>query len=327
MKFFNKPIDLGIFAVALLAFSFSGAHAEASAVAARVNDTVITRAEVDEQVQQVMARMAMMVSPEYEDAIRKRVEDDVMERLITETLLRQRVKAEGIEVGDAEVEEFIAGLRTQLPPDTTMEQQLAAAGMSVEELRRQVKEDMAIQKLLESKIPGGLEPSDEEIVAFYNTNRDEFFTRPALATASHILVSTQDARSDEARRAAREKIDTIRAAILAGADFAEQAKAHSACPSGQQGGDLGQFPRGQMVPTFEDAAFTQEIGQVGPVVQTEFGLHLILVSDRTEGEVVALEEVRTDIAGHLENEKKQQAVEAYILKLREDATVEIVAAD
>ena len=86
--------------------------------------------------------------------------------------------------------------------------------------------------------------------------------------ASHILVKTENEASE------------LLSQIKAGKDFAELAKAHSDCPSGQQGGDLGFFTRGRMVKEFEDAAFSMETGQVSEPVGTQFGFHLIKVTDK-----------------------------------------------
>ena len=92
----------------------------------------------------------------------------------------------------------------------------------------------------------------------------------ATASARHILVKTQ------------EKCEDIKTQIENGTDFAEMAKAHSQCPSGQQGGDLGQFSPGQMVKEFDDVVFSGEQGKIHGPVQTQFGFHLIEISSRTE---------------------------------------------
>ena len=92
----------------------------------------------------------------------------------------------------------------------------------------------------------------------------------ARATARHILVATQ------------EECEDIKQQIENGADFAEMAKEHSQCPSGQQGGDLGEFSSGQMVKEFDQIVFSEEIGKVHGPVQTQFGYHLIEITSRSE---------------------------------------------
>jgi parvulin-like peptidyl-prolyl isomerase len=93
-------------------------------------------------------------------------------------------------------------------------------------------------------------------------------------TASHILIGfgADSARSEEE---AKTQIEALKAEIAGGADFAALAAEHSDCPSSAQGGDLGSFGRGMMVPEFEQAAFALETGKVSDVVQTDFGYHLI----------------------------------------------------
>ena len=90
------------------------------------------------------------------------------------------------------------------------------------------------------------------------------------ATARHILVETTA------------QCDTIKSEIENGADFAEMAKQHSLCPSGEQGGDLGEFYPGQMVPEFDKVVFSAELGKVHGPVQTQFGYHLIEITSRSE---------------------------------------------
>jgi len=92
----------------------------------------------------------------------------------------------------------------------------------------------------------------------------------AKAATRHILVKTQ------------EQCEEIKGQIEAGADFAEMAEEHSECPSGQQGGDLGEFGPGQMVAEFDQVVFSEEIGKVHGPVQTQFGFHLIEITSRTE---------------------------------------------
>ena len=92
----------------------------------------------------------------------------------------------------------------------------------------------------------------------------------ATAAARHILVETED------------QCNELKTQIEAGADFVELAKEHSQCPSGQSGGDLGQFSPGQMVKEFDEVVFSAEIGKVHGPIQTQFGYHLIEITSRTE---------------------------------------------
>jgi len=92
----------------------------------------------------------------------------------------------------------------------------------------------------------------------------------ATASARHILVDTE------------EKCEEIKTQIEGGTDFADAAKEHSSCPSGQQGGGLGEFSPGQMVPEFDSVVFSEELGKVHGPIKTQFGYHLIEITDRTD---------------------------------------------
>ncbi len=91
----------------------------------------------------------------------------------------------------------------------------------------------------------------------------------AKARARHILVSTNEA------------CENLKTQIEGGSDFAELAKEHSSCPSGKQGGDLGEFGPGQMVPEFDKVVFNEEVGKVHGPVKTQFGYHLLEITSRT----------------------------------------------
>ncbi len=101
---------------------------------------------------------------------------------------------------------------------------------------------------------------------------------PSSIRASHILLMYKGSMRSSATRSAEEartEIETMRNEIAAGADFADVARDRSDCPSGKEGGDLGEFSRGAMVPSFEVAAFALQPGEVSDVVETDFGFHLI----------------------------------------------------
>lgn len=132
-----------------------------------------------------------------------------------------------------------------------------------------------------------IQVSDEECLKFYDANQ-RFFQKGATVSAKHILVETE------------EKCAEILEAINAGeTTFEDAARAYSTCPSGQRGGDLGEFGKGQMVPEFEKAAFEAEIGQIVGPVKTQFGAHLIKVEAKNEAVTASFEEVKEQIKGHL----------------------------
>jgi len=145
---------------------------------------------------------------------------------------------------------------------------------------------------------------EDEIKAYYDANAQQF-TKGETVSAKHILTDTE------------EKCKEVLAEIESGSKtFEEAAKEYSTCPSGQRGGDLGQFGKGQMVKEFEDAAFTGEIGKVLGPVTTQFGSHLILVESRSEKTVAAYEEVKETIRRNLVSRKQNAAYNDKVQELR-----------
>lgn len=167
----------------------------------------------------------------------------------------------------------------------------------LEKARKEILAQTAINSVLKD-----VTVTEEEMQAFYKEN-PEHFAEPESAHAKHILVDTE------------EKATEIMTSIEKGeVAFEDAAKEFSSCPSNAQGGDLGEFGRGQMVPEFDQVAFEAEIGKIVGPVKTQFGYHLIKVEGRKEASVMPFEDVKDYIQGTLLQQKQN---EVYTAKFRE----------
>jgi peptidyl-prolyl cis-trans isomerase C len=272
---------------------------------------------LDMGMQQMQAR-GQAVPPEMRAMFQQQAE----ENLITQKLVKAEVTKADIVITDADIAETLTQIEGSIPGGMTLDAALASQGMSLDELKENIKDDMAARQLFEQNI-GEIEPATEaDAQAFYDGNPQQF-AQPENATASHILISFEEGDDDAAKTAKKATLETIRIEIIEETiTFEDAAKEHSGCPSGAQGGSLGEFGKGQMVPEFEEAVFTQELNAVGEVVETSFGYHIIKVTNRTEGSTTPFDEVKDQIIGYLTQTAQQQAVGAYIEKLRESATIE-----
>lgn len=153
--------------------------------------------------------------------------------------------------------------------------------LALEKVKENVLKQYAFNKII-----SGISVTEEEISEYYNENKMHFQT-PESVRASHILVKEED----EAKKIQKE--------INEGLSFEEAAKKYSTCPSKENGGDLGEFTKGQMVKEFEDAAFSIEEGKLSEPVKTQFGYHLIKVENKKEATTSAFEEVKTQIIQRL----------------------------
>jgi peptidyl-prolyl cis-trans isomerase C len=245
---------------------------------------------------------------------------NILEGMINEEVLYQHAEEQGVAVSDSEVDERIEQYRSQYGEDGFADA-LSRAGMTEEELRREIRRSLTIQQLLEEEVTGDIEVTESEQREFYDENTN-MFAQPESVTASHILISTQEAESEEARQEALERAEELKTQLEEGADFAELAREHSEGPSASRGGSLGQFSRGQMVPPFEEAAFALEPGEISDVVETRFGYHIIKVDEKNDGGTTPYEEVKGQIGQYLEQQRQQEAVQSYIDELKADADIE-----
>lgn len=165
--------------------------------------------------------------------------------------------------------------------------------------RKEILAQMAIAHTLKD-----ITVSELEIQEFYAGNA-QYFDKGATVNAKHILVAEE------------EECNAVLAAIQNGEiTFEEAAKTKSTCPSGANGGDLGEFGKGQMVKEFEEAAFAAEIGAVVGPVKTQFGYHLIKVEKKNEASVTPLEEVKEQIRQTVMQQKQNQAYAEKAVELR-----------
>lgn len=153
--------------------------------------------------------------------------------------------------------------------------------------------------------------SDEDLKEFFEANKAKYDKAPSVG-AKHILVKEE------------EKINEIAEELKGDLTFEDAAKKYSICPSKEKGGDLGTFEKGKMVPEFEEAAFNLEVGKVSEPVKTQFGYHLILTTEKNEGEESSFEEVKDRITQELTIKKQNEAYLAKVDKLKENYEVEIL---
>ena len=293
-----------------------------STVLATVNGTKITQGEFDKEMEVMVNRMQGRVPPERLGQMRAQMRDQLLDNMITRQLLVDEVKAEKIEVSKEDFDKAVAELTENLPEGVTLNDMLAKTETSEDEFKTTLTSELEIRKLIESKTGKPAKATDEEIDTFYKENQKQF-EHPETVSASHILIGTEPTDTAEQKEAKRKELEDIRKQIVDGADFAKMAGDHSTCPSKAQGGNLGSFPRGRMVPEFEEAAFSQKVGEVGDIVETQFGYHLIRVDEKTEAGVTPLAEIKDKLGEYLGNQKQQETVQTYIENLRKGAKVEM----
>jgi peptidyl-prolyl cis-trans isomerase C len=138
----------------------------------------------------------------------------------------------------------------------------------------------------------------------------------------HILVMVAPQATEEQKATAREKLKEVQDKLGKGEDFEALAKQYTEGPSAAKAGDLGNFSRGQMVPPFEEVAFSLKAGEVSDIVETRFGYHLIKVVDKKPGSTTSYEEVKDNLKQYMKQQKVQEQIKLYLEELQKQAKVE-----
>ena len=244
-----------------------------------------------------------------------KLEEKALDQAIGAKLLLDRAQELDIPLMAADIDAEVSKVVTQVGGPENYKKALDAQGITEVQFRKELEKGAKVNKLVEQACAGVADPTEDEVAKFYEAHKAEFVV-PHQVLCQHILVKGSD-------DAALDKIKAIRERIVSGgADFAEEAKKNSDCPSGQEGGSLGWFGRGMMVPEFDKVAFEMKKGEVSGVVSTQFGYHIIYKADQKGGGKQTLVDVHDQIKDLLRHEARGRAMDAFVAELRAAAKIE-----
>jgi parvulin-like peptidyl-prolyl isomerase len=273
-----------------------------------VNGEKIYAKEVDKRLQQYKD-----LDPNILPAVKK----EIIDEMIVQLLITQFLKKEKINITTQEVEGAIANLRERMKanPKTagfTLEELLESSGSNIDELKGEIRTSLGLKAYFEKTT------DNKTLNNYFLANKGQYGGE--MVRASHILVDTRLMQSPEETEKAKKKIEGIKKELDKGGDFAELAKKYSDCPSSAKGGDIGFFPRkGAVVETFAQAAFQLKPGEVSGPVKTEFGYHLIKVTEKKEAKKVEYEDVKEQVKENYIEEETGKLLQ----RLRQEAKIEI----
>lgn len=313
--------------VAALLLSGAVARAElVDRVAAVVNRDVIALSEVEKRIAPDMAKVnATVRDPQKRAEEHDRLVKAGLDALIGEKLMEEQIQELGLSVTDAEMDAAIADVRKQnnVTDDAQFERLLAGEGLTVAGYKDFLRKQMARMKLVQMKVSPKVKVSEDDLKAAY-TQYSKMESGDAEVHARHILVQVDPKATPAQVEAARKRAEALaQEARKPGVDFAELAKAKSEGPSAADGGDLGFFRRGVMVPAFERVAFTLKEGEVSEPVRTQFGWHVLKVEEKRSVDVAPFEQVKGELENKLKMQKTEKYVEQYVQELRQKASVDV----
>jgi peptidyl-prolyl cis-trans isomerase C len=285
----------------------------------------VNRSQLDEEVVRFKSQAAgrnQNIPPEQ----MAMMERQLLEQLIQVQLLRGKAteadKAAGKTLADKRFEEA----KTKLGSEDALNRQLKLMGVTREELLTKWTESATAESVLKRELKVNI--TDADAKKFYDENPARF-EEPEMVRASHILLMTTDPKTnseltEDQKAAKRKEMEGLLKRARAGEDFAKLAKEFSEDPGSKDKGGEYTFPRGQMVPEFEAAAFSLGTNQVSDIITTRFGFHIIKVLEKIPARKVELEKALANLKDGLTQQALQKQFPDYIAKLKTDAGVQIL---
>jgi parvulin-like peptidyl-prolyl isomerase len=281
-----------------------------------VNGERVDEAEVEHEAERLRPYYEHVFQDMSDEEREKQLVEWARENVVERLLLLQAAVRDPEPIEDAAVEE---AYQTILKDHGGREQFYQRHELDLDK-EPEVKDDIRKRMLLKLKLDkitaGAAAPGPEDAQRYYEEHRDEFVV-PETVHAAHII---KQVRPGQDPKAVEEELIQVLKKLRNNADFTEMAQKHSDCPDG--GGDLGFFPRGQMVESFEEVVFNLEPGGISNVFRTEFGLHIAKVFEKRESELRPFEYVGDSIQEKLREEADQEAIERFIDQEREQAAIE-----
>lgn len=310
------------FLAGILVLYLSVAHAEspitnesseAQTLAASVNGTPIKLDDLTPQVDITLHKYKKYGIQQQDDELLKALRMQALEKLISVELLYQEARKIKVNDLDKRVSERLSEITAQNGDRKDFDKK---------KIRNTLTKQILIEEYLVKNKLKDSAPPESDIKKYYENNK-QAFTRNESVRTRHVLVSVAADATDEEKEAARTKIEEARKLILDGKPFDEIARTQSDCNSASAGGELGYHERGYMPEPFDDVAFSLETGKLSPIVETDFGYHVLEVLDHKSAGIQPYEEVKDFIGRYLKMQYTKKAMEAHLSALRKKAKVDI----
>lgn len=266
-------------------------HAERiNSIVAIVNDEPVTSFELAGE----QANMEKMVNPQQRGA-GAQLRAAALETIINKKLIAQKVKELDIRIGDEEIKQAIEDVKKQNKiSQETLESALKSQGISYDQYKMQLKEQLERLRLISQEVRSKIQVSDKEVQEYYAAHPEKFSREETFRARLISLKVSADASREEKKRVA-DKLARIISELKAGKKFQEMAMEYSQDPSAKEGGDLGTFKRGEMLPEFENVITKLSPGEVSEPFSTQTAMHIVKLEERSAGDVQSLEKAKAEI--------------------------------
>ncbi|MBI4910129.1 MAG: peptidylprolyl isomerase [Acidobacteria bacterium] len=278
-----------------------------------VNGELVTDEALREEERLIRPRLEQEMSDLPALELAERVRQWARENLIERITLRQEAQKDSEPVPAEAVEELFQQVRTQSPGQSG-----CVAPVSDEQLRSELEVRFKVERLLGKITAKVAAPKNKDISDYYVKHKDDF-EQPEVVHAAHVVKNIDENTTEEEARAA---IEDAQKQLQSGTPFAVVADQLSDCPG--RGGDLGFFPRGEMVEEFEEIVFAMKPGEMSGIFRSPFGFHIATLMERKPAGTRPLDEVKQQISQQLAEEKRQKAIEQFLDRIMAAARIEEV---
>jgi peptidyl-prolyl cis-trans isomerase SurA len=319
----RKMIKIATVLICVSALFLPGTlHAETiSSIAAVVNDDPITTYEVEKE-QAVIEKEAEKKAP-LKETDSARIHDAALNSIINRKLIAMKIKELDIRVTDEEIKQAIEDVKKQ--NNITQEALLAALnnqGISYESYKAQLKEQLERLRLVSQEVRAKILVSEKEMQEYYR-DHPEKFEKDETFHVRQIFFKIPENASAEDRKRINAKASSVLLEARSGKDFAELAKKYSDDSSAKDGGDIGAFKKGEMLPEFENALLTLKPGEVSEPFTTSAGLHIVQLVERSQGELIPFANVKAEVEDALYKKKSEERFNQWLADLRKGASIDI----
>lgn len=288
-------------------------------IVAKVNDVDIKKdailSEFKAAVESYGSRGTPLTAEQEKASLKK-----LVDREIKRALVSQKAKDLSIQISPETVEKKLQAIKAKFDSDAIFEKKLSQKNMSLAQYKDEIKLELMLEQIMQKEMPSQIEVSPQEIKNYYDKN-PELFNSEEKVQASVILIKVRPNAGEAEEKQAREKIEMVSNQIKSGSDFGDLAKRYSQDSLAPRGGDLGFLYKKQMQPAFSEKAFSMKPGEVSEIFKTNFGYHILKVTDKKPETHVTLEEAKERIKETLRGEKLEKQAKIYTETLRSKANI------
>jgi peptidyl-prolyl cis-trans isomerase SurA len=302
----------------------AGAQARViNAIAAIVNDDIITLNDVIREAQPAL-REAEKKSP-LDGGARSKIRQSVLDQLVEKKLVDQKIRELNIKIGDDEIKQAIEDVKRQnkLDSQEAFKAALASQGLTFDQYRAQLQEQLERLRLVSMEVRSKIQVGESEMRDYYEANLAKYSEEESFHARHIFFRINEKAPAEEIKRAMTTALMVL-AEAKSGKDFVELAKSYSEDPAARNdGGDLGIFKKGDMLPELEQTILAMKPGEVSELVVTPAGFHIIKLDERIKGKVKPFESVKAEIEDAIYRKKSDERFNQWAKELRSKASVEV----